>query len=279
MTATINSCNVENEELARRIQQGQNEYIPQLWKQSKRFAYLQAKKYYTEKKDLCMAAGVTLEDLEQQSYFAFVKAIEYYSPDSGNKFLTFMRYPLQNEFNAITGMRTASGRKSILKAAVSLEKPIAREDEELTLQDSTEDCTAAQAFTDCIERIYQEELHEALQDCLDRLTERQRKVITCVYYGNMTYAEAAKEAGCKTPQAASEAKRSGLHAMRNAWCQSRLKEFAQDIITSRAMYHSGFTAWKNKGMSAPEYAVLRLEEEAEKNLLTRLHAREDIYQI
>lgn len=269
MTATINSCNVKNEELAYRIQQGQKEYIPQLWDQSKRFAYLQARKYYTEKKDLCTVAGVTLEDLEQQSYFAFVQAIEYYSPASGYKFLTFLRYPLQKEFNSITGMRTASGRKSILKAAVSLEQPLTSDDEELTLEDITEDCTATQAFTDCIERIYQEELHEALQDCLDRLTERQRKVITCVYYGNMTYAEAAKEAGCKTPQAASEAKRSGLHAMRNGWFQSRLKEFAQDIITSRAMYHSGFTAWKNKGMSAPEYAVLRMEELEIQSFLTR----------
>lgn len=276
MTATINSYNVENEELAYRIQQGQKEYIPQLWEQSKRLAYLQARKYYTEKKDLCTVAGVTLEDLEQQSYFAFVQAIEYYSPASGYKFLTFLRYPLQQEFNSITGMRTASGRKSIMRAAVRLEQPLTSEDEELTLEDITEDCTATQAFTDCIERIYQEELHEALQDCLDRLTERQRKVITCVYYGNMTRAEAAKEAGCKTTQA-TEAERKGLYTMRNGWCKRRLKEFAQDIITSKAMYHGGFTVWKNRGMSVPEYAVLRLEEEAEKNLLTRLHAREETY--
>lgn len=268
MTATKSSCNVENEELAYRIQQGQKEYTPQLWEQSKRFAYLQAKKYYTEKKELCIAAGLTLEDLEQQSYFAFVKAIKYYSPASGYKFLTFLRYPLQQEFNSITGMRTASGRKSTLKAAVSLNQPLTREDEELTLQDIIEDCTATQAFTDCIEGIYQEELHEALQDCLDRLTERQRKVITCVYYGNMTRAEAAKEAGCKATQATA-AERNGLYTLRNGWCQSRLKEFAQDIITSRAMYHSGFTAWKNKGMSAPEYAVLRMEKLEIQSFLTR----------
>ena len=247
MTATINSYNVENEELAYRIQQGQKEYIPQLWEQSKRLAYLQARKYYTEKKDLCTVAGVTLEDLEQQSYFAFVQAIEYYSPASGYKFLTFLRYPLQQEFNSITGMRTASGRKSIMKAAVRLEQPLTSEDEELTLEDITD---------------------EALQDCLDRLTERQRKVITCVYYGNMTRAEAAKEAGCKTTQA-TEAERKGLYTMRNGWCKRRLKEFAQDIITSRAMYHSGFTVWKNKGMSAPEYAVLRMEELEIQSFLTR----------
>ena len=81
-------------------------------------------------------------------------------------------------------------------------------------------------------------------------------------------AEAAKEAGCKTTQA-TEAERKGLYTMRNGWCKRRLKEFAQDIITSRAMYHSGFTVWKNKGMSAPEYAVLRMEELEIQSFLTR----------
>ena len=250
-----------NETLAELIQQGDKSYILALWEQCKRLCFLYCNQYFTEKMEICNAAGVTIDDLKQQSYFAMLSAIRYYRKDTGFKFTTFLTYNLQNEFNTMTGLRVRN--QTALNTATSMDKPISEDGESITLQDVIMDTTATQAFDQCIERIYQNELHNALQDCLEHIPERSRKVIQCLYYDNMTRTKTAEKTGYKITQV-HVAEKSGLQAMRHGWCRRRLKEFAREIVTSKAMYRSSLSIWKQSGMSAPEYAVIKLENCKEK---------------
>ena len=83
-----------NEELVMIIKGGNDELTPSLWERVERFAYVKATDYYYLHTDLCTRAGVTLDDLKQESYFAFMAAVNYYDPDKGFLFLSFMTYPL-----------------------------------------------------------------------------------------------------------------------------------------------------------------------------------------
>ena len=70
-----------NEELVMVIKGGNDELTPSLWERVERFAHVKATDYYYLHTDLCARAGVTLDDLKQESYFAFMAAVNYYDPD------------------------------------------------------------------------------------------------------------------------------------------------------------------------------------------------------
>lgn len=91
---------MSNEEAARRIQGGEQSAIPLLWEGVKKFIRLWAYKYYVQHESLCKRAGVEKEDLYQCGYFAMLNAVRAYDATTGYRFITYMAYYLQNEFNA-----------------------------------------------------------------------------------------------------------------------------------------------------------------------------------
>ena len=87
-----------NEALAAQAKAGDREALAALWEQNRgllRVMFNRLAAAYRERMD---AAGVTLEDLEQEGYFAVAKAAKLYDPSAGTKFATFLFYPVKTAF-------------------------------------------------------------------------------------------------------------------------------------------------------------------------------------
>lgn len=243
-----------NEELAARIQEGDTALVPCLWEQVRRYAALKALQYFNSHSDTCAAAGVTAEDLQQEAYFAFLDAIRYFAPDTGYTFLTYMKYPLQNAFNALCGLRTQKAGKAPLNHYKSLHTPIG--DEEFTLEDTLEDESGVEELEDAERRIYNAQLHDVLEQCLATLPAAKESVIRARYYEGLTYTEISHQMGvsrnlCRNREL------EGLRALRRGKSRRLLTSFEDDTIACCA-YRSSFSRWKDTWTSSTEYAVLKL---------------------
>ena len=112
-----------NEELAAVIRAGKRDRLMELWAQVRRFALQQARRWaYLGR------GGVTLEDLEQSAFLAFLDALEGWRAEAG-QFLTWYGLRLKAAFTAATGQRTQRDRLDPLDRALSLEAPVGDEDD------------------------------------------------------------------------------------------------------------------------------------------------------
>lgn len=246
-----------NEELAAAIQSGRRELIPVLWGQVERLAMLKAADYFNARQELCASSGVAVEDLQQESYFAFLDALRYFDAAQGYAFTTFLRYPVRNAFNALCGMRTERGRREPLNTATSLDVPAGDGDDSPTLLDMLAD-GAADGEATAIGRIYQAQLHDALEAALATLPGQQERLLRGRYYEGLTYEQTARQEGITWYKGRAEIEK-GLHRMRMGKARRLLEPFRQDII-SRYAYKSNFSLWRYTGTSSTERAVLKLEQ-------------------
>lgn len=243
-----------NEELAAMIKEGNTGLIPSLWEQVERFTAAKARDYFNLHPLTCAAAGVTLDDLQQEAYFALLDAVRYFDPEAGNTFLTYMKYPLQNAFNALCGRRTQKGKQAPLNHSKSIYTPIGEED--ITIADTLEDEGAAADFQQSEDSIYNSQLHNALEECLATLPEIQEAAIRCRFYEGLTIAQTGEKIGLSRTQSQNR-EYEGLRALRRGWNRKRLEPFQEDII-SRHAYHSSFSLWRYTGTSSTEYTAMKL---------------------
>ena len=249
-----------NEELVMVIKGGSDELAPSLWERVERFAYAKATDYYCLHTELCAKAGVTLDDLKQESYFAFMAAVNYYDPDKGFLFMTFMNYPLQTAFNSACGTRTQAGRKSLLNGAKSLNTPVGEEN--LTLEDMLEDVTASDEFQRIEDLDYTKCLRSDLEECIDTLNPEQAYTIRERYFDGRNFRQIAERHGitkglCRGREA------EALRHLRRGKNYAKLAKYQNDII-SRCAYKSSFSLWRDTGCSSVEYTVLKRENAAER---------------
>lgn len=249
-----------NEELVMVIKGGSDELAPSLWERVERFAYAKATDYYWLHTELCAKAGVTLDDLKQESYFAFVAAVNYYDPDKGFLFMTFMNYPLQTAFNSACGTRTQAGRKSLLNGAKSLKTPVGEED--LTLEDMLEDVTASDEFQRIEDLDYTKRLRSDLEECIDTLNPNQADTIRKKYFCGMNTRQIAERYGI-TEGLCRGRETEALRHLRRGKNFARLQKYREDIIASHA-YRGGFDLWRDTGCSSVEHTVLKMEKAAER---------------
>ncbi len=103
------------------------------------------------------------------------------------------------------------------------------------------DPDAEQAFEDAESRVWCEQLHNALDQCLDELETGQASAIRGTYYKNLTAAEVGESLGVSASQA-TQLKQSGLRKLRHGKNLRRLKEFRDEIISTQAYHATGFNA-------------------------------------
>lgn len=103
-----------NEELAVRIKDGDTACTEKLWKNLYRLLYKIAAGIYTQKRERCAAAGVTLEDLLQECFFAMMyeelrRAVDSL-PDRERKIIRyhFYRGLSLKDCTVLLGMHTQS---------------------------------------------------------------------------------------------------------------------------------------------------------------------------
>ena len=245
-----------NEQLAELIQDGITELMPSLWEQVEKFFYLQAGKWFYKYPDMCSRAGVELQDLEQESYFAFLDVVRYYKREDGNKFLSYATFPIKTRFNDLLGLRYEAQTHLPLNGAVNIEKPIGEED--ITLLDTLECPAAAEEFLSLEARIDNKILRDDLEACIDNLKPVESAAIRCRYFEGLTLEETGERLGVSRNMAKSR-EADGLRNLRRGQNGIRLKKYRADIISSSCML-GGFERWRNTHTSSTEWAVLRMDE-------------------
>ena len=174
-----------NEELARRIQQGERDLILQLWEQVRRYAHDRAYKWFRATNG---RGGQTVQDLEQEAFLALLEALEGWDEKAG-KFLTWYDLRLKADFTAATAQRTQRNRLDPLESALSLDMPLLDgEDDLFTLADVVADPRAEQDM----ENLEEIERQESVRRVVNSLQTEQRQVILLRYYHDMTREQTAQ---------------------------------------------------------------------------------------
>lgn len=178
-----------NEAMATMIRSGKTELIPILWERVRKLVAKFTCNYYRRHYDLCRHAGVTDEDLLQEAYFGFIKAIHSYPPESGNKFTSYLNFPIQSCFALITGQRTSKSREEPLNHAASLSVPVA-DTVDICLQDTLPDEYAYLDF----EQIEIADIQRTVRESVAQLKDiRQREFIARYFLHKRSYQSIANE--------------------------------------------------------------------------------------
>lgn len=255
-----------NSMLAQLARQGNSAALAQLWEINRPVIRTMFWRWYSRNQSVAESAGVTLEDLDQESYFAVKEAAEYHNPEKG-AFLTALQYFVQHRIRkAILQGRgryvvTEDGRRVRISAepldsAQSLDEHVPWDDAgEVTRADVTPDPAAAQAFEDAERNSYRQELRAVLDKALSLLPDRQRNVIAWRFYEGLTLQQAAALDGV-TKERIRAIEDAALRALRQ---NQELRRFYGEDLLSWAYQGTGFGAWKSGG-SVQERLVERQEE-------------------
>lgn len=255
-----------NTMLAQLARQGNRAALAQLWEINRPVIRTMFWRWYSRNQSVAESAGVTLEDFDQEGYFAVKEAAEYHNPEKGT-FLTALQYFVQHRIQKATlqgrgrYVVTEDGRRVRVSAepldrAQSLDEPVPWDDAgEVTRADVTPDPAAAQAFEDAEHDSYRQELRAVLDKALSLLPDRQRNVIAWRFYEGLTLQQAAALDGV-TKERIRAIEDAALRALRQ---NQELRRFYGEDLLSRAYQGTGFGAWKSGG-SVQERLVERQEE-------------------
>lgn len=240
--------------------------LGQLWEINKGLLRSLFWRWYPSHKAMADAHGLTADDFEQEGFFAVQYAAEHYDPGKGFAFSTWLAYAMQRQIDlALTGghrrtVTDADGKQHTVSAdplnhCASLDVPLDDEDGgAATLGDLQPDPAAAGELLDVEERLYQEQLHAALEEALYKLTEREQAVIRGNFYAGKSVRQISEEQGLTIGQA-NTAKANAFRKLRR---NPRLLRWHDEIVTSHAWHGTGFTAWAHGG-SVEERTVEYLE--------------------
>ena len=237
-----------NEELARRIQAGERELLPDLWEGVRGFVYKEAVRW-------CQAwqsrrPGLEVDDLAQRCFIEMCEMLEQYDPDKG-AFITWLKYPLLTAFCVEVGCRTPAQLKRPENGAVSLNTPVGGEDEDLTLEGTLEDPGASLALDAVLDGVYQAQAAQIVGRAVDALSPRQQFVIRRRYYEQKSQREIAEEIGVSGAQ---------IHQDESAALRQLRRDQSLWALRDYNPYKgTGLNAWRQTGSSAQERRLLRLE--------------------
>ena len=245
-----------NEELAARAKTGDRDALAQLWEQN-RGVLASIFRELARKAGARMAAmGVTWEDVEQSFFLAVALAVRLYEPERGVLFASFLKYPVRQVFFDMVGWRTERQKHDPLGKSGSLDEPVRGEDGSETARgELVPDPT--DAYEDAEEQFYIEQLHAALDKCLDALEQEQAAAIRYRYYDGLTLAEAGDRLGCNA-EYARKLEYKGLRRLRSPQNIRRLEQYREQIVSEGAYHGTGWAAW-NSGGSVEERTIIRLE--------------------
>lgn len=259
-----------NNMLAQLARRGNEAALAQLWEINRPVLRTMFWRWYDRNRSIADAAGLTLEDFEQEGFFAVKRAAEYHDPEKGS-FLTALQYFVKHQIQAATigghgrYMTTEDGKKvrtmaDPLCSASSLDEQLPSDDDDRSLVDVVPDPAAAQAFESVERDIYTEQLRAALDKALAMLPEQQREVIRARFFEKLTLTQAGESVGVSGSRAA-QLENYGLRAMRR---NAALRRFYGEDLLSRAYRGTGFGAWAHRG--SVEERLVEKQEDRERRL-------------
>lgn len=248
-----------NEEMALAIQQGDKSLIEPLWEQLWRLIGMHAGRCYHYRQGLCAAAGVTEEDLLQTGFFALLDAVRTYDPASGYKLTAFLRYPIQNRFNALLGRRTARARNDPLNGCDSLDELLGGEDADFTRSAVIPDEDAQQPFEDIVENEWRQQLRSVEEEAISEyLTESQAVAVRSEFFEGLRLQPIADRLGVSYERAR-QIRQNGLQKLRTGDAFKKLGPFLCDEYGALGLRGTGLSAFRYGG-SATERAVEIIEQ-------------------
>jgi len=168
---------VTNEQIAEFIQQGGNdELTPILWERVRKLLYIIADKYYRGHYEVCVKCGVTVYDLKQQSYSAYLGAVRAYNLDKGYQFTSYLDLQFKTAVRPLFG-------KDLLNSAESLNAALSPDDESGT---EVIDLIADNTALDDFERIHEAGAIAIVRGAVGRLSDELKDVIHLRYYENLS---------------------------------------------------------------------------------------------
>lgn len=151
------------------------------------------------------------------------------------------------------------------KTPSSMDAPVSGDDgsESSSLGDLIADpCNGIENAEEALER---EELAEVLWGIVDELPDLQSRVIRKAFQDELTYAQMA-ELFHVSEDAIRSARASAMKRLQNYKIRNRLAPYVDGDLIAKTVKMSSYSAWKNSGMSGPEFAVIKIEEREEQFL-------------
>lgn len=245
--------------------------LGQLWEVNKGLLHRLFWQWYDKNKPITDAAGLTLEDFDQEAIFAVQAAAKAYDPEKGS-FTTLLGYYVQNRIKKVVCgehgrlITTEDGREVRISAnplneCSSLDVRLDESDEgSSTKGEAIEDPAATQAFQQAEDGVYTEELHTALETAMTQhLTEREAAVLRSRYYDEKSLRAVGVELGVQ----AERVRQIEVKAIRKMKGLSSLQRWHDDVITTRAWRGTGWNAWNRYG-SVEERTVEYWDEQVKK---------------
>lgn len=173
-----------NEQLAEFIKAGGNdELMPILWERVRKLLYAIANKYYSAHSSKCERYGVTVWDLKQTAYSAYLGAVRAYDSKKGYQFTAYLGLQFKSAIRPLFG-------KDLLNASDSLNAPVMADNESDT---EVIELVADETSLDDFERIYKENTAAIVRKTVERLPEELKSVIYCRYYKELTFEQTARK--------------------------------------------------------------------------------------
>ena len=228
--------------------------LGQLWEINRGLLRSMFWKWYPNHRELADTHGMTVDDFEQEGYFAVQYTAQTYQPEAGS-FSNWLRQAMQRQINqALTGghrrnVTDADGKQHTVSAdplnhCTSLDVPLDTEDDgAASLGEIQPDPTAAEAFQDVEERIYQKELHAALEEALHKLTQREETIIRGRFYQQKTLQDIAAEERLSFGRV----RQVMQNALRTLSRSPRLQRWHDDFINTHAYHYIGQVSFSSGG--------------------------------
>lgn len=225
-----------NAALAALAAAGNNYALGQLWEANKGLIRRQYWQWYSTHAATAAAHGLTVDDLDQEGYFAVQYAAQTYTPEKG-AFTTWLTVAIQRQIvqalsnghrRSIAG---ADGKARQISAdplndCASLDTPLDDEEGGATLGDLCADPAALDAVWDVDGRIYTDQLHKAIDTALAKLTQEEADVIRRRFYRGQSMPQIATARGisCAEVQGISQ------KAMRKLRSDQTLHRWYDEIV-------------------------------------------------
>lgn len=237
-----------NEQLTLDIQDGNRAALTELWGAVRPLLFSLAWKFYTRQgKERCSSHGVTLEDLQQETFFALCDAVQAYKPEKGYQLTTYLHYATENRFKACMGIQ---GKADALNHADRLERPLPGEEERQ--QGDTIPDEQAQAALEAVDDASQQEQFQAvLGEALEALPAPQGDVLRLRFACRKTRPETAQALGI-SPQEVRKEEQRALQLLRGKPAVLALRT---DFLEGAAYHGTGWFSWYYEQGSVEERLV------------------------
>ena len=238
-----------NEEMANAAQTGSRAALSQLWEAVRPLLFSLAWKFYTRQgKDRCSSHGVTLEDLQQETFFALCDAVQAYKPEKGYQLTTYLHYATENRFRACMGIQ---GKLDALNHADRLERPIPGDEEQREQGETLPDEQAERELLNVDEKAEQAHFHTVLEQALGELSVVQSAVLRHRFTQRHTRMETAQALHI-TPQEVRREESKALQLLRGKPTVLHLRE---EALETAAYHGTGWFTWYFEQGSVEERLV------------------------